>query len=1629
MALVGSKRVGSSFNKGTFGNPPGVTQVDAVTRRKIFDTFFGQPKFGVADIDPYESRTESTWNLPAAYQSGEGSIMISKTIELLAFTADSVLTTIILPMRKVNALTIEWETTEFDAKYTTVVPYRGRSRLLSARKKSGSAGLIRRGIGIELEHGFMLTERGRFTYIALLDQMNTSVVESNNLGVIWCLLNCHSYFNDEAKTIRGKMPAEQAIDRMRIELETFAIFQKSQRPIAALNQIVDKCIKKANGKADTWILPEKPTTFASLAVPHYLDYYLAGVGGPQAANQGVNAYKTLPGSDNRIYVYDGADVSGYETLNLLRGHHECGEYAPAFDIQRGVWKNYSNKNRAVRLYNELTDSYDEISLHQMIESCGRFDPQTGRLKNTSDPAHFRGAAYSTYTTEECDADVFRTPGKGTGMVDVQLYGQIRDEHFTLDDVIGLATTALAAMHDIGTQGDIDAAISGLADVMQYYHSQEYTAKMDNWFYAIALHNYENGTSQHPTLPVAIEEFRSNEHSSLNLPSKDARITNFTGFGPVDTAEDIAAFYTNVSTQLGVQIPNENKLDAEGFVANTNESVKIDGNNVILYPARLPFLKSFRLPPGYCNGAGLLEIATRYAESPELFTETYGWDKSMGKKVHDAVRLLSSVHSHLRKIFPDSALNSASYASSWWHNATGLHTLIEGIVDVQQFPVFLIRSGIDGFQFVPPSGETVRGSGIPRVVRGGRRADVPTRFNAPPGNAGAAIAPRHNALQTVFNLGQSAAAWIQGNLIGALAPMDQETTRGVPISRINYALGADRSATNATLPDDQSAILAFKNRQSEKRGTKARTEADLRAARDLPEFARRRFTAPIADNDTDITPRKSHFAQGGVLSFTTAIENQPSLDIVRLYSSTAEILTAIADSGVEDPLGASVDPAVYKKVYDDLVAYVFNYRTPNTLVDRIGAELTPATLNKPRAMQIATRIANQEVQRAIVLSILSSVNLKVGARNSRFDAPVPLITQRYQKLLAAIQQHASITTTTLETDGPSEFTVSQLLQSVSTVVAGDADLLSVDWRTIEADARRFQEQGAQFRSRLSEIISSSEPLGDFNNLFGNEPRTILGTGAANSSLDPLPGWRHVPDQYTRAPLTLPPTAYLSWFKFVNNKTPAGGTKNVPSVIPADYQNPDQPLDIFKAQHLYEISQNPTAEYRRLTQYYPGLRARSREEINRFSGLVETSSVANNLRYWSGKLPGGESSITSSTSSSRGAYNPNVGSDFDEYAMKNKSMADTYHRVLQQQSAESRAVSGSNRPSDGKRASSKKSLGEMVREKQRRDAQINKVLGASPDTNYSELSAISHSAYTGAKDDLVDPKLLDHITPALQTLFSKLNTNSKHVLIAMIAKVYATCRVTLESAKRMCTFDVVVPWSFYLVHPHIKHRTLTGIKLQAGGQTGYTYMGNSVFVWGDEVSTQYYSGHYTYHARSYVHRPENVCVVKSLFVDGYVGGNSNVMIDLNTYYPERDQLGEEDASLFCFMGAYTERKLGQKIDLTGKFRFGGQPIDMPENKRIHASWIGYYGKMIGWDIRLGLAESSEDDATYSAENAAFNTTLYLGHCLYRNPINGQDIVEPGCGHFGKGLTRVGARAMRDGSIEEFKPADYSLVQILA
>jgi hypothetical protein len=330
-----------------------------------WQAFFGQPK-GPIVTDPYRYRSTQNFDLPDAFKGK--SQYLGEIIDQQVLTGDTFYTQVLLPIKRTDHMSETWNRWEFDQHYLDVVPEEGVSRLIESRTEEESRAIVRRGIAMQLEHGFMNTERGRMQYLLNLRQIALAVQETNNFDVLSAILQADNY-NMTWQRNHGYYNRMRIEQRIELEIDQWACIQKDTFGFEKLNARIDDMLEKYKARADTWVLPPQLENFEKFK-PHNTDFYLSG---KTWSVDSVNTVRMV--GRNKVYMMRSYNVSKAEPIDISTRERQIGSFNTMFDRLRDIRKGdeYTSSERIVKRYDENKDDWVALTLDVALDNAHIFN--------------------------------------------------------------------------------------------------------------------------------------------------------------------------------------------------------------------------------------------------------------------------------------------------------------------------------------------------------------------------------------------------------------------------------------------------------------------------------------------------------------------------------------------------------------------------------------------------------------------------------------------------------------------------------------------------------------------------------------------------------------------------------------------------------------------------------------------------------------------------------------------------------------------------------------------------------------------------------------------------------------------------------------------------------------------------------------------------------------------------------------------------------------------------------------------------------------------------------------------------------------------------------------------------------
>jgi len=517
---------GSTYwNSQAYANPPAVTTAPRdLSRTAAWANNFGQPQGdAVTRRTPDEGVNRGTWIFPEA-KRGQSRELSATMMLVMRSLNDAILNTW-LPMSTPadGALQSHWSRWEFPTQMPDVVPHRGVVRLLKSNRIQGTTSMVRRGIGMFMEHDFMKTPLGKKHYMMHLKQITQSVAEGLQFQGIYAMLNSDNWGRKYLMD-NGDLSVDTRMERiMEREFDRWAILQQNPNAWAFLDNIITKENDMYNPgtKLTHYLLDSAVSMYVTTIPTEQWQYYMRGPAGPEMIRQGVEGF-AVDSRGNRITETRAflADEEG--AITPLAQKTQIGEVFIAHDLymDEGSYAGYSSTDRDVEYYDETYDVMAKLKLREMLDHCHRFD-ENGELYDFGDRRAMR-FNLSRFSEQQKDLDFLHYKNARGERVKVRYFGQIDPYHLSAEDYRDAGRSAINSLaSDAGLDfGEISKSLRDLRLLLNAAANYNNVAELQRWITANKANIAAGGTQiyEHP-LFGKITVSNVNQFGSIDIVTK------------------------------------------------------------------------------------------------------------------------------------------------------------------------------------------------------------------------------------------------------------------------------------------------------------------------------------------------------------------------------------------------------------------------------------------------------------------------------------------------------------------------------------------------------------------------------------------------------------------------------------------------------------------------------------------------------------------------------------------------------------------------------------------------------------------------------------------------------------------------------------------------------------------------------------------------------------------------------------------------------------------------------------------------------------------------------------------------------------------------------------------------------
>ena len=340
---------------------------------EAYENIFG-PSARDIKQDLQRFKRHGRWHLPDILK-GPNQYLTDRVDGLITDATASAFTSRILPYKYITNVDgkIKWNVWSFDEGLSSRVPYESAARTLTQSKRSFNGYTIRQGMGIVLEHNFLMSDAGRQNFKNQLNQLIGSIQLTNDLDVHVALVLAPSYQKtmQERYMSNDKTPTQLC----REFVDMFGFVQKNQNAL-------DILIEEAKGQLRTWGAPmpdfmlcNSKLTFQLTMTPDATNYATRGPDGAKRLKTGPDlpSYRGIDIIHTRAFSME----TGAQPRDILRRRVRVAEYYRIPPSQ-------DNHRRLFQLYNEERDTWSTFTFQELLEKA-ICETEIGANQNTQLP--------------------------------------------------------------------------------------------------------------------------------------------------------------------------------------------------------------------------------------------------------------------------------------------------------------------------------------------------------------------------------------------------------------------------------------------------------------------------------------------------------------------------------------------------------------------------------------------------------------------------------------------------------------------------------------------------------------------------------------------------------------------------------------------------------------------------------------------------------------------------------------------------------------------------------------------------------------------------------------------------------------------------------------------------------------------------------------------------------------------------------------------------------------------------------------------------------------------------------------------------------------------------------------------
>lgn len=303
--------------------------------------------------------------------------IVSLVYKLGMIEGGEFLTTDILPTRRTEELSINWEETHMPPTFLDQSPEWAQDKLVEIKKQYRITRMNRSGIAVNIEARAAGTKFGQdalIEYAALVVNATANTLGAQALRGLTEAAHNQSLRSLKMNHLRGCT----AWECLQPEVTLYGFLQKLKNPFKAIEVQVTTEMGRTQGRHDTYILPYQARGYTETS-PQFTDYMKAGPAGPALLSSDFQSpvnRNTYPGmGNNKVYTvpleYYRREITSVD--DIMSHLSQVGEY---YVIENNVaWDSakWTPDHQAIDIYDQERNDWAHIHLYDIVERSGLFD--------------------------------------------------------------------------------------------------------------------------------------------------------------------------------------------------------------------------------------------------------------------------------------------------------------------------------------------------------------------------------------------------------------------------------------------------------------------------------------------------------------------------------------------------------------------------------------------------------------------------------------------------------------------------------------------------------------------------------------------------------------------------------------------------------------------------------------------------------------------------------------------------------------------------------------------------------------------------------------------------------------------------------------------------------------------------------------------------------------------------------------------------------------------------------------------------------------------------------------------------------------------------------------------------------